>query len=316
MRPGAVLSALFLVALLFVLIKVSYAKKSLVVNNQQTDQHLSILHQGRERYFTTHFPAGLKKRSGLPAVIVLHGGGGTPQSVARLTRFNQLADRENFIVVYPQAINRHWNDGRAVAEFRSHQEGVDDVGFINSLIDTLITKFGVDSSRVYAAGISNGGMMCQRLGREIPHRFAAIATVAAAMPENLASCPATGTPVPILMIHGTADRVVPFHGGVVALSRPRGRVLGVEQTLAFWVNWNRCAPLPADTWLTEPGGSLPVKLTVYKNHRNGVRVVLYTVVNGGHTWPGGRRRPVVFGKKTDAINATAIIWEFFQGHRR
>ncbi len=322
MRPGVAFLALFLGLFLLALSRVVLASRGPAVpggaishNNRLANQRHTILHQGMQRHFLIHLPSGLKQRNGPPAVIVLHGGGGTPEAVARLTGFNRLADKEGFIVVYPEAINRHWNDGRGVKEFRAHREEIDDVGFISSLIDTLIDRFGVDARRVYAAGISNGGMMCQRLGCEIPHRLAGIATVAAAMPENVAAGADSGAPVSILMINGTADPVMPFEGGAVGLRQARGRVLSVEQTVAFWVKWNRCAGAPLVTWLTDPDDSLPVKMTVYQND-DGVRVVLYTVLGGGHTWPGGRTRPAIFGKNTDAINATRLIWEFFQGCRR
>lgn len=274
----------------------------------------TTVYQGRNRSFLLHIPEKVRGRENVPLVFVLHGGGGTPRSVASLTGFSNLADEEGFIVVYPQAVNRHWNDGREVKRFLSHREKVDDVGFIGVLIDTLVPELGVDSSRIYAVGISNGGMMCHRLGIKLSHRLAAFASVAASLPEKLTD-KKTQMPISALMVNGTADPVVPFEGGGVGLFASRGRVVSVAQAIEFWVKMNGCDSQPTETTLVSDG-DLTVQKTVYRNGRLGTEVELLTVVGGGHTWPGGRDRPSRFGKKIDAINATRVVWEFFSRHRR
>ncbi|MGQ9677911.1 MAG: extracellular catalytic domain type 1 short-chain-length polyhydroxyalkanoate depolymerase [bacterium] len=274
----------------------------------------SIVHQGRNRTFLLHIPKKVEGRKDLPVVFVLHGGGGTPKSVASLTGFSKLAAEEGFVVVYPQAVNRHWNDGRQVRQFLSHREKVDDVGFIELLIDTLVVELNVDSTRIYAVGISNGGMMCHRLGIELSHRLAAFASVAASLPENLMD-KKPKMPIAVLMINGTADPVVPFEGGGVGLFAQRGRVVSVAKAVEFWVNMNGCNIMPIETTLVSDG-DLPVRKTVYRNGRFGTEVELLTFAGGGHTWPGGRQRPSFLGQKSDAINATKVIWEFLSRHQR
>lgn len=274
----------------------------------------TTVYQGRERTFLLHIPEKVRGRKNVPLVFVLHGGGGTAKSVASLSGFSKLADDEGFIVVYPQAVNRHWNDGREVRRFLSHREKVDDVGFIEVLIDTLVPELGVDSSRIYAVGISNGGMMCHRLGIELSHRLAAFATVAASLPEKLTD-KTPKMPISVLMINGTADPVLPFEGGGVGVFASRGRVVSVAQAVEFWVKMNGCDSKPTKTTLVSDG-DLTVQKTVYQNGRLGTEVVLLTVVGGGHTWPGGRERPSRFGKKSDAVNATRVVWEFFSKHGR
>jgi polyhydroxybutyrate depolymerase len=279
------------------------------------DQQGSIVHQGIRRHFLIHIPEKLAREKGLPLIFVLHGGGGTPLTVAKLTGFSQLGDSAGFIVVYPQAVNRHWNDGRAVKGFRSQRQGVDDVGFIAALIDTMVARFAVDRHRVYAAGISNGGMMCLRLGCELSFRLAAIASVAAALPEKLARESKPVAPISVLMINGTEDPVVPYQGGGVGLFAKRGRVISVEKTVDFWVKNNGCTAKPV---ATEPVNNElgRVKKRVYSGGRDGSEVVLYTIEGGGHIWPGGERRPSHFGTYSQDINATRVIWEFFQHRRR
>lgn len=278
------------------------------------DEIKTTFYQGRERTFLVHIPEKVRGMKDVALVFVLHGGGGTPKSVAALSGFSKLADDEGLIVVYPQAVNRHWNDGREVRRFFSHREKVDDVGFIEVLIDTLVPELGVDSGRIYAVGISNGGMMCHRLGIELSHRLAAFATVAASLPERLTD-KTPKMPISVLMINGTADPVVPFKGGGVGFFASRGRVVSVAQAVEFWVKINGCDSQPTKTTVVSDG-DLTVQKTVYQNGRYGTEVEFLTIVGGGHTWPGGRERPSRFGKKSDAVNATRVIWEFFSKHRR
>lgn len=278
------------------------------------DEIRTTFYQGRERTFLVHIPEKVRGMKDVALVFVLHGGGGTPKSVAALSGFSKLADDEGFIVVYPQAVNRHWNDGREVRRFLSHREKVDDVGFIEVLIDTLVPELGVDSRRIYAVGISNGGMMCHRLGIELSHRLGAFATVAASLPEKLTN-KTPKMPISVLMINGTADPVVPFEGGGVGVFASRGRVVSVAQAVEFWVKMNGCDSQPTKTTLVSDG-DLTVQKTVYQNGRFGTEVEFLTVVGGGHTWPGGRERPSRFGKKSDAVNATRVVWEFFSKHGR
>ncbi len=269
----------------------------------------SIVHQGIKRYFLIHIPENFKNGQQVALVFVLHGGGGTPRAIADLTGFSKLADAEGFIVVYPAAVNRHWNDGRGVGRFKSHRESVDDVGFIAQLIDTLSRRLAVDPSRIYATGISNGGMMCQRLGLELSDRLAAVASVAASLPETRAVDFNPQAPISVLMINGTEDRVVPYDGGGVGLFSKRGGVIGVEKAIELWVNYNKCLKTPVMTVIRSEQDT--VYRVFYSGGRDNTVVVLYKISGAGHIWPGGKRRPARFGKHITIINATRIIWEFF-----
>jgi polyhydroxybutyrate depolymerase len=291
----------------------------------------TIVHSGVPRAFALHQP-GRSDPGPRPLVIVLHGGGGSAGRMAALTRFDRLADTAGFLVAYPEAVNRHWNDGRNVRRFRAQREQVDDVGFISALIDRLVRDEQADPKRVYVTGISNGGMMCHRLGLELSGRVAAIAPVAAGLPEPLAEAWAglrpqsglsddsvsPGRPVSVLAINGTLDPVVPYLGGGVGLGRKRGRVLSAPAAARFWARANGCSAGPAPELLPdrEPSGGMRVRLERWTGGREGAEVRLYTVEGGGHTWPSGARRPRHFGRTSRDIDATELIWRFFKEHQR
>ncbi|MEO0077764.1 MAG: PHB depolymerase family esterase, partial [candidate division WOR-3 bacterium] len=277
----------------------------------------TIIHRGIKRHYVLHLPVNPSSGQPLPLVIVLHGGGGDAAKVEALTGFSRLADTAGFVVAYPEAVNRHWNDGRNVRRFKAQREQVDDVGFIELLIDQLVRERRVDHKRVYATGISNGGMMCHRLGIELGDRLAAIAPVAAGLPEPLAEV-RPAHPVSVLAINGTADPLVPYAGGGVGLRHKRGRVLSAPGTACFWVQANGCAePAVVETL---PAADSTDRTKVVRSHWSGGResseVLLYTVVGGGHTWPSGTRRPRSFGRTSRNIDATRAIWEFFKKHSR
>ncbi len=277
---------------------------------------------GLHRTYHLYVPAGLDGNRPVPLVIVLHGGGGTGAGMEQLTRggLNRLADRDGFIVAYPDGLDRHWNDGRGIQAYRAHREDVDDVGFITALVEHIGRTVPLDRGRVYAAGISNGGLMSFRLAREATTRIAAIAPVAIAMSEQIARMRAPQRPVPVVLIAGTDDPLVPWGGGEIGFAGRQkvGRVLSVAETVRHWVVHNQCPPSPAVA--TEPDrdphDGTRVRREAYSPCRDGSEVVLYAVLGGGHTWPGGAQYlPArVIGRTSRDIDANTVIWEFFKRH--
>jgi polyhydroxybutyrate depolymerase len=264
---------------------------------------------GIERTYLLDVPPSYRPGTAAPLVMVFHGAGGSGRRMAPHTGFSRLAARAGFVAVYPDGLRRRWNDGRSIAVTQ------DDVGFVKALLDTLQHELSLDSSRVYATGISNGAMFSYRLACELPGVFAAIAPVAGATPANLTAGCAETTPVSVLAIQGTADPLLPYAGGGVGGGR--GSVLSATESIAFWAKVAGCGEAPVVT--EEPDrvrDGTRVRLTGYVGCGGGRGVELYTVQGGGHTWPGGPPVGRSVGRVSREIDATALIWEFFARHPR
>ena len=274
------------------------------------DRAGSVVVEGVTRTFRLRLPPAYADGRPVPLVVVLHGGGGSGRRMSRHIGMGPIADREGFAVVYPDGIGGSWNDGRGIAG-----RGSDDVGFIRTLLDTLSRRLRLDTTRIYATGISNGAMFAHRLACDLPGRFAAIAPVAGGLPASLADRCA-GTPVSVLAIQGTADRLVPYDGGMVAGSR--GEVLSAAASVAHWARVAGCAPAPVTAPLPDraPRDGTTIRHTEYRGCR-GHAVSLYTVTGGGHTWPGGEATSVrLMGRTTRDIGGSREIWRFFAAHPR
>ncbi|HUS99834.1 MAG TPA: PHB depolymerase family esterase [Candidatus Thermoplasmatota archaeon] len=282
----------------------------------------TILSNGLERTYRIHIPSSLPENATPALVFALHGGDGTGDGMERtltLGGFNTLADQYNFIVVYPDGIEKNWNDGRKNVSDPAHQQNIDDVGFFTDLIDNLTNEFNIDPHRIFVTGISNGAMMSYRLGFEIPEKIAAIAPVAGAIPTDLLDYNISDAPISVCIISGTLDPLVPWGGGLVGTPRnPRGTVISVPESALFWVTHNNCAPLPNSTLLPDidPTDHTWVQQDIYSQGTGNTEVVLYTIFNGGHTWPDGYQYlpEVLIGRTCHDINANTAIWEFFSAH--
>ncbi len=292
------------------------------IDNHQGIYNDYIIHNQIKRTFTIFIPSKFNKNESMPLLIVLHGGGGTGERMIKLTRgqFNSLAEYEGFIVVYPDGIEKHWNDGRTGVSYRTHKEKIDDVGFISALIDTLKANFNIDLTRVYVTGISNGGFMAYRLSIDLGSKIAAIAPVAASMivelKDALPSCP-----VPVLIINGTKDPLVPYEGGKVGFSffKKIGTVISTSATVEFWVKNNGCISEPNKKLLPDkdPDDGTRVWVEQYGGGRDSSEVILYRIEGGGHTWPGGWQylSERIVGKTCQDIEASRVIWDFFKKYR-
>ena len=291
---------------------------------QETDQIRSLHFDNAERTFILHLPASQHRKGPMPLLIVLHGGGGTAADIVRITRsrFDALADRQGFIVAYPEALGstpraaRHWNDGRDVRFSK-----VDDVGFISALIDDIARTSDIDAHRVYATGYSNGAQMCMRLARDLSEKIASIAPVAYAMPERFASLPVCPRPISVMIITGTRDPLLPWEGGDTpdpAGDRFLGRILSVPASARTIASRDHCSLSPRiiEEPVSNQRDSTRVHKVVYSGGDAGSEVVLYEIERGGHTWPGSLRRPRMnfLGETSRQINACDVIWEFLMAH--
>ena len=253
--------------------------------------------EGRARTYLVHLPPARLGSPLQPAVIVLHGHGGTASKAMRVSRMNAKADAEGFLAVYPEGASwagtpwRSWNAGRCCGY--AEATGVDDIAFLRALIEDLRSAFPVDPARIYVTGMSNGGMMAYRAACELSDLIAAIAPVAGAM--SAAACE-PAHPVSLLIIHGTHDRYVPYEGGVSPATRDDREDPPVMEAAAFWAKRNGCANQPE----REPHGA--VTHAWFPGCADGAAVGVYTVEDGRHAWP---RR---------GFSATDAMWEFFANH--
>lgn len=281
----------------------SSARRSATADRQGT-----IVAGGETRTYLLHVPASIKPGKAAPLVLVFHGGGGHARNMPRFTRFDRLADEQGFIVAYPEGLNKHWSDSRGLSS-------ADDVGFIRALIAELERSQNIDPKRVYATGISNGGFFSQRLACDLADKIAAVASVAATMPESLVPACHPARPVSVLFLQGTKDPLVPIDGGAVA--RTHGRCVSLAAASSFWRNRDQTSSTPATADLPDDAhDGTSVHRDVYRGGQQGTEVVVYTIEGGGHTWPGGTQYLPAFlvGKASRNLDATQTIWDFFAKH--
>jgi len=282
-----------------------------------------LVHDNLRRTFIVYIPSSYDRSVPVPLVIALHGKGVDGEGMILVTRkgFDRLADRDGFIVVYPDGIEMNWNDGRSDEEDndRAHRENIDDVGFIAALADKMVRDYNVDPERIYATGISNGAIMSYRLACELSDRIAAIAPVDGNMPLLYTPGCSPSRHIPVLAINNVNDPLVPFEGGEIHGRSGRtnlGKVMSVDESVGYWVQKNGCSPVPGVTEEPDrdPEDGTRVSSWEYVNESDGTEVILYIVYGGGHTWPGGLQYlpERVIGKTSRDIDANEVIWTFFR----
>ncbi|HEX3033714.1 MAG TPA: PHB depolymerase family esterase [Thermodesulfobacteriota bacterium] len=263
------------------------------------------------RTYHVHLPPSYDGKKSAPFLLVFHGAGGNSKD---MKFFDAIADREGFIVVYPDGYKRTWADGSGVTA--AELAGVDDLGFVSALIDKLADELKIDPSRIYATGFSNGGMLVQRFGCELSDKIAAIASVGGTMVEKISSRCNPMRPVPVMIIHGTEDSIVPWEGGEVKIVGISGwRILSVSGTFKKWIDINGCSfPRVSNDLSGADEGTLLLQ-NVYDKCKNNTEVVLYALKGGGHTWPTRIQLLESLSDKTRLyINAGEVIWTFFEKH--
>jgi polyhydroxybutyrate depolymerase len=312
-----------------------------------------------DRNFMVRLPKGYDATKHYPVVIVLHGMSQDADDIERLTRFDELADKDGIISVYPIAMHGRWNvgvrpqqaqrptgmgpgrrryggggypgggypgggggypggGGQRQGQDPQNQdpnqdrraEPADDIAFFNQMLDQMATKFSVDSSRIYAAGLSEGGFMSLRVGCALSDRIAAVAALGAAMPKTMICVPTR--PVPLVMINGTSDPVVPYGGGTE--HNRNLSVISVEDSAKAWARIDRCAEKPDKSKLSpQAKGGMETKVDTYNGCQQNAQVVLYSVKGAGNTWPGGEQYEAekTIGKTSQDLNANEVLWSFF-----
>lgn len=266
---------------------------------------------GGKRSYVVHVPKSYAlKKQPVPVVFVLHGGLGNAWSAEWDSQMSARAEKDNFLAVYPQGTgrtNEHfltWNAGDCCGIAMRHK--VDDITFLRALIYKLSNDFNVDRSRIYVAGISNGGMMAYRAALEMSDMIAAIAPVEGCMMSKPQLT--SDRPVSVIAFHGTADKTVPYNGGDGGIPGYKLVATKVDDNIKYWVERNGCSPEPS----REVGKSLTKEF--YKDGKDGTAVCLYTVKDGLHSWPGGRSTTLWINLPATCISATDAMCEFFWEH--
>jgi polyhydroxybutyrate depolymerase len=268
-----------------------------------------------KRSYLVHVPARYDRARPTPVVLAFHGGGSNPEQMVRFCGLNGKADEAGFIVVYPSGTGRlegalTWNAGNCCAYAMFQQ--VDDVGFVRSLLDDLARAANVDANRIYATGMSNGGMICYRLAAELSERIAAIAPVSGPMGTETCS---PKRPVSVIHFHGTDDQFAPFQGGVGSRSSTGTNFYSVEHSIRAWIKANGCPEKPVVVQLPKTlDDGTSVERQTYGPGKDASEVVLIKIEGGGHTWPGREPRLAFLGRSTKNISANDALWDFFQKH--
>lgn len=305
---------ILLFSLFFLINCTSTAKEPLPGSLRATG---TILVKKEKREYILYLPSSYDHTKKTPLLLALHGGGGSASQWENYSGIKKLSEKKGFVLVFPNGLDKGWSDGRNFG----NRGKVDDVSFIRELINHLVRKFNIDEKRIYAVGVSNGGMMCQRLACELTDKFAAVASIISSLPEKIAQKAHPSSPISVMLIAGTKDPLVPWEGGEVKIFRQRrGRIISVEDTARFWVNHNGCKSPPQESPVPdrdkEDGSHITKK--VWKGGKESTEVVLYTVHEGGHTWPGGPQYlgKWLIGKRNGDMNAFEVAWDFFSRHRR
>ncbi|MFZ6816754.1 alpha/beta hydrolase family esterase [Undibacterium sp. Ji22W] len=275
----------------------------------------SIEVDGLNRIYRTYLPKGLAKDA--PLVFVMHGSGQNGAQIRIETGygFERLADQFGFAVVYPNSSSSDWNDCSKVGDFSVNGHEVDDVKFLNILVNKLITDIGVNQARVFATGVSSGGMMAMRLAIEAPEKFRAVAAVSANVPTaNNFKCTPTGQGTSVLIMNGTKDPLIPFAGGessLFGLFYKSGTVRSSSDSALYFAEQGKITGRP--TINSSPVvGELNVGHAVWRDNSK-LEVELVTIHGGGHGLPQPFwRRPRLLGPSPMTPNGAAMIWDFFE----
>ena len=282
------------------------------------DQSAQLTFGGKVRTYTVHMPDRAPPTRGFPVILAFHGGGMQGAGMARMSGLDAVADKRGFIAVYPDGLDKHWNDGRL-----SIKNPQDDVGFVSALLDKLAADHTVDKARIYATGISNGALFAERLGCDLSQRISAIAPVAGTLPVATSRDCRPARPVAVLQIDGTADPIMPFNGGGVKSFGGKGEggeVLAVKTTAQFWARHDGCTAAGPKEMLPPiaPLDHTRIVRVRALGCMAGGEVTALAVVGGGHTWPGGPQYAprLTVGVASRQMNASAVIADFFLSQPR
>jgi len=308
MRSNSILIILFVIS--FAVSEISHAGLLRNRSSSTNDFTYTVKHGGMDREFIVHVPPSYNPQKPIPIVFAFHGGGGVMDYLANERYgFKSKADKSGFIVVFPNGYSNFrsgkfatWNAGGCCANARD--KNIDDIGFIRAMIKDITSKMNIDKTRIFATGMSNGGMLSYRVACELSDVFKAIASVAGT--DSTSNCKPV-KPISIMHIHAKDDERVFFNGGAGFKNRAKVTdFTSVPDTISKWVALNGCQNKP-DRVKSVNGAYCDL----YSGCKDGVQVKLCVTETGGHSWPCGTKRRADNPPST-AISANDEIWSFFQ----
>ncbi len=263
----------------------------------------TIEHDGRTREYRLYVPPDLDRNQPAPLVFALHGGGGNGVREEGRVAYNQYAERDGWIVVYPSGIDGHWNDLRGYEGFLSHREDVDDVGLIEALLGEMSAEFAIDGKRVFVTGGSNGGLLSHTVAARLSDRVAAIAPIVGSLARPVYEEFRPSRPVSVLMINDKGDPRILWEGGAGG----RSNFVSMPETIAKWKQANGCGSgqtVSAEAIAGEDGDAR-VSHTVWSGCADGVNLELYVVEANRHG------HPKAILDKQNGRRVYEVIWDFF-----
>jgi polyhydroxybutyrate depolymerase len=269
---------------------------------------------GIVRHYLVVVPGSYDGTIAAPVVLAFHGKNNDGALSERTFGFTELQNRDYFIAVYPDGLNREWNGGLTPPASRE-SEVSDDVGFVSALIDSLSARYKIDPKRIFATGSSNGAIFCHTLAARLSERIAAIGPVNGNLGVTLPKKFPPQHPVSVISFNGTDDKLVPFGGE----SDPVYGLCSMPETIAFWVKVDGCVGEPEVATLSPavPDDGTVIKRFTFGKGPTGAEVVAYVIGHGGHTWPGNHTDPgwaKIAGRTSMGVKATEAIWGFFEQH--
>ena len=309
---------LVLLAMVYLTACTRFPHKDPIKGPATYDLTMDLSTGGFQRSYRVHVPTGYDGHTRLPLVVVVHGAFDTAKGIEEISGFSRLADREDFIVLYPNGIGilgylQHWNAGHCCG--KAAEDNIDDVGYLAAAIEDVSSRLAVERRRVYMVGFSNGGMLTYRFAAERGDLLAAAAPMAASIggrpsldvPEWRIPDPVK--PLPLLVMHGLNDDDIPYVGG---RSDHRGgeRIYwSVDRSVNFWLENNGCTEPPSETRLARGA----VRVRTWENCRSRAIVALYLIEKWGHVWPG----PYFTDELPNEdplynFDAAEVVWEFFE----
>lgn len=281
----------------------------------------ALIHDGIRRTYILQIPPQYDPHKAFPLVLLFHGGTGNARQALDHYGLVEKANKEGFILVAPNGTGRlkdrilTWNVGFGFGYAMRHN--IDDIGFTRKLITEIEDTISIDHKRIFATGISNGGILCHFLAAELSDHIAAIAPVVAtiggkkSMNEQYILPPQPNEAVSIIAFNGLLDEHIPYSGG--KQKKSVGKPVWVksgQETHAFWVTADHCTSIPH---IVVNKHDEFEKIT-YDKGINDSEVIQYLIFNQGHAWPGGKRPRLGGDTPSTTVNATDVMWEFFKRH--